>query len=209
MKFFVPLWTTTLDSSIWMEEDWVFKIWIAMLLLKDPDFIVRCTPFQIAQRARKTEKQVMEALIILSSPDTKRIEEQEYNGARIKAVDDGWMILNAEKYTQMMSAEMKKARNRRSQQAWRDRQKVKTAPLPGETSAVKAAEDGHLDPQTFEPKKPIESWDQREQEDNQEQITAQYPQPETPRVPSTFTRAKLSPPTPKASTTPPGPFPQI
>lgn len=125
VKFFVPLWNMTLDSSIWMEEDWVFKIWIALLLLKDADFVVRCTPFQIAQRAKKTEQQVLDALKVLSSPDTKRIEKQEYDGCRIKAVEDGWLILNGDKYADLMKIEMRRARNRRSQQAFRNRQRAK------------------------------------------------------------------------------------
>lgn len=125
-----------------MEEDWVFKIWIALLLLKDSDFVVRSTPFQIAQRARKSEQQVLEALKILSSPDTKRIEKQAYDGRRIVAVEEGWLILNGDKYTALMKEEMKRAKNRRAQQAFRDRKKARVAKENGADSTARSPDEG-------------------------------------------------------------------
>src|SRR6185503_16002070 len=70
------------------------------------------------------------ALKILSSPDTKRISPQEFDGKRILAVEEGWFMLNGEKYRKMMALEMKRARDRRAQAAFRERQKQKRKPLP-------------------------------------------------------------------------------
>jgi len=61
----------------------------------------------------------LDALRILSEPDLRRKENQEHEGRRIKAVDDGWLVINGEKYRDKVREEMKKARNRRAQRRWR------------------------------------------------------------------------------------------
>lgn len=96
-----------------------------MMALKDADHVYRGTAFNLAQRAHKTELEVLEALKVLSSPDKKRVEPQEYDGRRIQAVEDGWLILNGEKYRAQMSREMKRARDRKASAAYRERQKKK------------------------------------------------------------------------------------
>lgn len=142
-KTWVPLWSTVVDSSIWDEPDHVLKVFLTMMALKDADHIVRLNAYQISRRARKTEQEVLEALQVLSSPDTRRVEKQLYEGRRIKAVEEGWLILNGEKYREEVSKEMSRARNRRAQAAWRLRQKNKAGkPLPGETSYLKALDRG-------------------------------------------------------------------
>lgn len=125
MRHFAPLWSMIVDSSLWGEPDYVCKIFITMLALKDADDVVRMNPYQLAQRARKTETEVLDALRILSSPDTRRIEPQPHEGRRIQAVEDGWLILNGEKYREMMKREMEKARWRRAQAKQREKQKAR------------------------------------------------------------------------------------
>lgn len=112
-----------MESSLWEEPDYVVKIFMTMLAKKDSDHIYRGTAFALGKQANKPEAEVLKALQVLSSPDKRRMEHQEYDGRRIKAVEDGWLILNGERYREMVSEEMRKARNRRSQAAWRARQK--------------------------------------------------------------------------------------
>lgn len=150
MRTWAPLWSMIVDSSLWSEPDYVCKIFVTMLALKDSDDVCRINAYQLAQRSRKTEQEVLDALRILSSPDRKRIEPQEFDGRRIQMHEDGWTILNGPKYREMMSAEMKRARDRRSQRAKRERDKLLNRPkpgkpLPGETSAVKLYEMGATD----------------------------------------------------------------
>lgn len=112
-----------------------------MFALKDSDFVVRKTAYQIAGRARKTEQQVIDSLTILSSPDSKRLEPQLFDGRRIQRVEDGWLILNAEKYRNKVQEEMKKARWRRAQAAKREREKTDGwRPPMAKTAAEVAAE---------------------------------------------------------------------
>lgn len=125
MRTWAPLWSSIVDSSLWCEPDHVVKVFVTMMALKDADHVYRGTAFNLAQRAHKTELEVLEALKVLSSPDKKRVEPQEYDGRRIQAVEDGWLILNGEKYRAQMSREMKRARDRKASAAYRERQKKK------------------------------------------------------------------------------------
>lgn len=135
MNTWAPLWSGIVDSSIWSEPDYVCKIFLTMLALKDADHVVRLNAYQLASRSKKTEAEVLDALKILSSPDTRRIEKQPHDGRRIKMVEDGFLILNGEKYKSMVREEMKKARWRRAQAAYRAKQAAKLIdkgmPLPG------------------------------------------------------------------------------
>jgi hypothetical protein len=103
MDRWTPLWSRIVDSSIWSEPDSVCKIFITMLACKDMDHVVRMNAYNISVRARKTEKEVLDALKILSSPDKKRLEPQPFEGRRIRKVEDGWLILNGEMYRKMMT----------------------------------------------------------------------------------------------------------
>lgn len=103
MSGWAPIWSMIVDSSLWEEPDCVCKVFVTMLALKDHDHIVRLDSYKLAKKAHKTEQEVVEALKVLSSPDTRRIAPQEFDGRRIEKVLDGWLILNGEKYKQMMS----------------------------------------------------------------------------------------------------------
>jgi len=118
------------------------KVFLTMLAVKDADHVVRKTAYQLAILSRKTEVEVLEALKVLSSPDTRRLERQAHEGRRIRAVEEGWLVLNGEKYRQAVSLEMKRARNRRAQAAWRERQKQKHVPDAYEREAMRCHEQG-------------------------------------------------------------------
>lgn len=106
---YTPIWNKIVDSSLWDEPDYVVKIFLTMLAKKEKDYVVRGSAYNISRWAKKTEAEVLEALKILSNPDTKRLEPQPYEGRRIERVEDafggGWLILNAEYYRKMASKE--------------------------------------------------------------------------------------------------------
>lgn len=109
-----------------------------MLALKDADQVVRYNAFGLAQRCHKTEKEVLDALRVLSSPDKRRIEPQPFEGRRIEKVEDGWLILNGQTYEDMMRKINRRAYKAAKQAEYRQRGK----PLPGENEAVKALQNG-------------------------------------------------------------------
>lgn len=114
------------------------KIFLTMIAKKDLDDVVRGSAFNIAQWAKKTEAETIEALKILSSPDTKRIEPQPYEGRRIEKVEEGWLVLNGALYRKMMGLATRREYKRVKQAEYR----AKSQPINGEVRAVKAMEDG-------------------------------------------------------------------
>jgi len=100
---YIPLFEEILDSSMWEEPDIVLRVWITMLLLMDGDSVVRRSEFSIAKRAGRSQEEVREALKVLESPDSRRSDPQLHDGRRIERVEDGWFILNAEKYQDWMA----------------------------------------------------------------------------------------------------------
>lgn len=124
---FTPLFEEIVDSSIWAESDLVVKVFLTMLAKKDRDYVVRASAFNLARWANKTEEEVLKALKVLMSPDTKRVEKQEFDGRRVKKVDDGWLLLNGKKYDEKMRLMFERARKTR----WAQENRVsKKGPAP-------------------------------------------------------------------------------
>lgn len=144
MNSWSPLFSKIVDSSVWTEPDYVCKVFITMLALKDSDHVVRYNAFGLAARAHKTEKEVIDALKVLSSPDKKRLEPQPHDGRRIQRVDDGWLILNGQFYEDMMREVNRRVYKARKQREYRAREKAKQAgALPGEATFLKSGEMPH------------------------------------------------------------------
>ena len=114
MNYYVPIFAKIVDSSLWAEPDFVVKVFITMLAKKERDNVCRGNAFNIARWANKTEAEVLEALRLLASPDTKRQEPQAFDGRRIEKVEDGWLILNGEFYQRLM----KQANRREAKTEW-------------------------------------------------------------------------------------------
>lgn len=94
-----------MESSLWEEPDYVVKVFLTMLAKKDADFIVRGDLYALAKWANKRDKvdEVLDAIRILSSPDTKKpLVQQDFEGRRIQAVPEGWLILNGHRYREMI-----------------------------------------------------------------------------------------------------------
>ena len=141
MNTWAPLWSGIVDSSIWQEDDSVRIIFVTMLAKKDSDHVVRASAFNIGKWANKTEKEVLSALKVLQSPDKRRIEKQPFDGRRVEKVEDGWLILNGETYRKMVSEEMRKARLRRAQTAYREKKKKVRGDTGEVSSGYRSAEE--------------------------------------------------------------------
>jgi hypothetical protein len=98
---YTPIFSGIVESSLWDEEDAVVKVFLTMLALMDGDFVVRKDEYRLAFYSRKKEEEVRHALRVLAAPDKKR-PGQEHEGRRIRKVDDGWAVLNGEKYQKAM-----------------------------------------------------------------------------------------------------------
>lgn len=124
-----PLFSKIVDSSIWREPDAVVKVFITMLAKKGSDHIVRANAYMIGEWSKKSEKEVLDALKVLSSPDKRRIEPQPFDGRRIQKVEDGWLILNGQHYEDEMRRVSRRAYKARKAREYRER---KSNPGPGE-----------------------------------------------------------------------------
>lgn len=120
-----------MESSLWQDEDdATCKVFVTMMALKAPDHILRLSAYQIGKKCNKSESEVLEALKILEAPDTKRIEPQEFDGRRIEKVPGGgWLILNGQKYQEMMQEMI---RQRQQAQHMREHRMIERAVRTGE-----------------------------------------------------------------------------
>ena len=138
MDYYTPLFSKIVESSLWDEPDYVVKIFLTMLAVKDRDWVVRRNAYNLAFLSRKTEEEVLGALKILASPDLRRKEEQKDEGRRIRKVEDGWLIINGSYYQEVMQRINGRLRNAERQRKHRS----KEPPTGREQRYVKALEEG-------------------------------------------------------------------
>lgn len=128
MEGFTPLFGRIVNSSVWDEPDYIVKIFLTMLAVKDRDHVVRMNAYNLARMSRKTEAEVIEALKVLAAPDKRRLEPQPNEGRRIEKVEGGWLMLNGEFYQELMFAVMKRAKNAMAMREKRRQEKLGQAP---------------------------------------------------------------------------------
>lgn len=139
-----PIFSKIVDSSLWSEPDFVVKVFLTLLAKKDADQVARLTAYAIGKlcwpKDDEAEKRVLEALSILASPDTKRVEPQPHEGRRIQKVEGGWYLLNGRFYEEMMRRQNRRDYQKDKQAEYRKRKKDQ--PLKGESEYMDALRDG-------------------------------------------------------------------
>lgn len=160
MTSYAPIFSKIVDSSLWSEEDYVCKAFVTLLAIKNSDHVARINAFALGRKCwpndlKGSERRALDALKILSSPDTKRIEPQPFEGRRIEKVDDGWLVLNGQIYEDMVRGIHRKVsqaqwvRNKRNSLKGLGKSDEPSSPAfrKLEAAGVKALEDG--DEETF------------------------------------------------------------
>jgi len=106
------LFTSILDSSIWLESTTTRIVWVTFLAAMDETGFARfATVGNVALRARVSEEEAKNAIEALESPD-RLCPEQDMEGRRIERVDGGWMVLNSRKYREIVNRETEKEQTR-------------------------------------------------------------------------------------------------
>lgn len=107
------LFTQILDSSIWLESAYVRLVWITFIAMMDQDGIVALSCIgNVASRARVTDEQAEEAIKCLESVDLRN-PDQDHEGKRIERIPGiGWLVINAEKYREIVKADMMRQKTR-------------------------------------------------------------------------------------------------
>lgn len=97
------IFTKILDSSIWLETDTTRLVWITMLAAMDEDgFCQFASVANLARRAVVDLDKCTEAVRVLENPDTNSADPDN-EGRRIERVPGGWMVLNAQKYRELVT----------------------------------------------------------------------------------------------------------
>lgn len=127
MNSWTPIYSTIVDSSLWDEPDYVCKVFITMLAIKDfRDHVVRTTAYGLARKCWPRDEdglgKVEDALKRLSSPDPKR-PGQPLEGRRIEKVEDGYLVLNGELYQAMIRKYQRRAYKTEKEAEYRKRRK--------------------------------------------------------------------------------------
>lgn len=143
MAGYTKLFESIIRSSIWAEDSDTLRVWITMLALKDRHHIVDGTVESLARMAKVEEGVCERALAKFMGPDP-RSRSKENEGRRVQVIDNGWLILNGEKYAKMLSWEERREYNRIKQAEFRKRKKLLVDQAKGEGGyeAIKEGMEG-------------------------------------------------------------------
>ena len=119
---YTKLFQSILTSTIWGEDHATLRVWITMLAMADKNGEVVATIPGLARVACVTIQEVEHALEKFQSPD-KYSRTPDDEGRRIEQNEDGWVLINYEKYRKMASKEDQKAKNAERVRKFRERQK--------------------------------------------------------------------------------------
>jgi hypothetical protein len=98
------LFNSLITSTVWQEDDKTRIVWITLLAIPDPHGVVNASIPGLAHVANVPVAAARRAIQILSSPDPDS-RTKDFGGRRIKEVDGGWLILNYDKYRNLLSAD--------------------------------------------------------------------------------------------------------
>lgn len=106
------LFTKILDSSVWLESATTRLVWLTLIASMDEDgFCAFAAMGNLANRARVPLSACETAVKVLESPDPESADP-DHDGRRIERVPGGWMVLNAQKYRDMVTRVVSQERTR-------------------------------------------------------------------------------------------------
>jgi hypothetical protein len=151
---YTKLFDSIFMSTIWLEDNATRIVWIALLGKKDRHGIVEGSIPGLAHLARVTVDEAEAAINKFLAPDPHS-RTSDHDGRRIERVDGGWLVLNHEKYRDMLSKEDKLDRDRVRQQRKRDHLKLSARSVTNvdESDESENVRDvAHTDPISQNPK---------------------------------------------------------
>lgn len=125
MSGYAKLFSSILESTIWLESPPVKVVWITLLAMADRDGVVEASIPGLAKRAGVERGHCEQALAVFLAPDPdSRTPTNE--GRRIEAIPGGWRLLNYETYRERASRDEAKEKARIRQQRKRARDAAKS-----------------------------------------------------------------------------------
>jgi hypothetical protein len=124
---FTLLWSSMLDSSIWMEDAATRIVWFTLLMMKDDDGMVKTSSAKvIAHKARVTEEEARKALEKFLGPDPdSHLKNDE--GKRVREVNGCLQIINHEQYRFSTDAKRLFWRHQKEEKKKREARKIELA----------------------------------------------------------------------------------
>lgn len=133
------LFTKILDSTIWLAPDTDRLVWITLIAAMDEDSIARFASIEnLAIRARVSIDACKSAVRAFESPDPYGLH-QDNEGRRIERIPDGWLILNGQKYREIVTKIVSRERTRERTKKWREK---KAAALGDASNVTVTVGDG-------------------------------------------------------------------
>ncbi len=118
------LFTKILDSSIWLAPDPHRLVWITLIAAMDQNGYAQFACIEnLAARARVSTDATRQAIATFQEPDPFD-PTQPFEGRRIERMEGGWLILNAEKYRNLVTRAVANEQARIRMKKHRDRNAV-------------------------------------------------------------------------------------
>lgn len=140
------------QSSVWSEEKHTKIVWITLLALQDQDHMVYGSPRGLADIARVTLDEFLDAIRVLTSPDPYSQSRAEEGRRLVEVESDGrtsWRIVNGAYYRNLMSVDdlrERDARRKREARASADSPKMSKRVHVSPKSSDDVRDVRHLDP---------------------------------------------------------------
>lgn len=118
------LFTSILDSSIWLEEPATKVVWITLIAAMNEDGFAHFASTQnLANRSVLSIEETEAAVKVLESPDSNS-SDPDHEGRRIERVPGGWMVLNARKYHTVTTRAIAKEKTRQRVTRYRTKKRI-------------------------------------------------------------------------------------
>lgn len=117
------IFTKILDSSIWLEAQPTRIVWVTLIAAMDETgFCAFSAPQNLANRAIVSLDEALSAIHVLESPDANSADPDN-EGRRIERVPGGWMVLNSEKYRELVTKVVIQEQTRKRVQRHREKKR--------------------------------------------------------------------------------------
>jgi hypothetical protein len=123
MMPYTKLFSSILQSTIWLENSDVKVVWITLLAMADRDGRVEASVPGLAKTAGVDRSACERALSLFLAPDPDS-RTKINDGRRIEEIPGGWRLLNYETYRERLSVEERRARDAQRQRRKRERDAV-------------------------------------------------------------------------------------
>lgn len=128
---YVKLFRSILNSTVWMEDDHVIRVWLTFLLLVDSDGILKISIPGLAKEARVSIERCRSALEILEAPDpdSQSSEEEGRRILRIGGDEPVWFVVNYKHYRGIKDSDFRREYMREYMKDYRKRQAKESAAI--------------------------------------------------------------------------------